>query len=153
MIYRTATENDFPQLAEMRWNFRQESGEEIAVVEKAEFIEKCLEFLRNEVENYTYWIAENNGEIVSHIFVYRIKLVPRPCRIKDSFAYLTNTYTKPAFRGKGIGAELLQRVIEWAKDEGFELLLVYPSEESLNFYGRLGFENDREVLKLVLRDY
>lgn len=153
MIYRTATESDFPQLAEMRWDFRQESGEEIAVIEKAEFIEKCLEFLQSEVENYTYWIAENDGEIISHIFVCRIKLVPRPCRLEDSFAYLTNTYTKPAFRGKGIGGELLQQVIDWAKDEDFELLLVYPSEETINFYGRLGFENDREVLKLVLRDY
>lgn len=137
----------------MRWDFRQESGEEIAVVEKAEFIEKCLEFLRNETNTYVYWIAENNSEIVSHIFVNRIKLVPRPCRIKDSFAYLTNTYTKPEFRGKGIGAELLQNVINWAKAEDFELLLVYPSEGSINFYRRLGFENDSEVLKLVLREY
>jgi len=153
MIYRTATEKDFPQLAEMRWDFRQESGEEIAVVEKSEFIEKCLEFLQNESTSFVYWIAENDGEIVSHIFVNRIKLVPRPCRIKDSFAYLTNTYTKPEFRGKGIGAELLQKVIEWAKDEDFELILVYPSEESISFYGRLGFENDKEVLKLTLRNY
>lgn len=153
MIYRTATEKDFPQLAEMRWDFRQESGEEIAIVEKAEFIENCLEFLQKESANYTYWLAENDGEIVSHIFVHRIKLVPRPCRIEDSFAYLTNTYTKPAFRGKGIGAELLRKVIEWAKGEDFELLLVYPSEESVNFYRRSGFENDDEVLKLVLRNY
>lgn len=153
MIYRIANENDFPQLAGMRWDFRQESGEEIAVVEKVEFLEQCLNFLYKESENYTYWIAENDGEIVSHIFVHRIKLVPRPCRINDSFAYLTNTYTKPEFRGRGIGAKLLQNVINLAKEEDFELLLVYPSEESFNFYGRLGFENDNDVLKLVLRDY
>lgn len=153
MIYRTAIEKDFLQLAKMRWDFRQESGEEIAVVEKAEFVENCLEFLHKESVNYVYWIAENDGGIVSHIFVNRIKLVPRPCRIEDSFAYLTNTYTKPEFRGKGIGGELLKNVIEWAKGEDFELLLVYPSEESVNFYERLGFENDKEVLKLVLREY
>lgn len=153
MIYRIASEKDFPQLAKMRWDFRQESGEEIAVVEQNEFIENCVEFLQTEAKNYVYWVAENDGEIISHIFVYRINLVPRPCRVKDSFAYLTNTYTKPKFRGKGIGGELLKTVIEWAKKEDFELLLVYPSEESVNFYGRLGFENDTEVMKLVLRDY
>lgn len=153
MIYRLADEKDFPQLAQMRWDFRQESGEEIAVVSHTEFIENCLEFLQNEAKNYAYWIAENDGEIVSHIFVHQINLIPRPCQIKDAFAYLTNTYTKPNFRGKGIGGELLKNVIEWAKDEDFELLLVYPSEESINFYGRLGFESDKEVLKLVLRSY
>ncbi|HRH45115.1 MAG TPA: GNAT family N-acetyltransferase [Pyrinomonadaceae bacterium] len=153
MIYRIANEKDFPQLAQMRWDFRQESGEEVAVVGQIEFIENCVDFLQTEAKNYVYWVAESDGEIVSHIFVYRINLVPRPCRVKDSFAYLTNTYTKSEFRGKGIGGELLKTLIEWAKAEDFELLLVYPSEESLNFYGRLGFENDKEVLKLVLRDY
>ena len=111
MIYRLADEKDFPQLAQMRWDFRQESGEEIAVVSHAEFIENCLEFLQNEAKNYAYWITENDGEIVSHIFVHRINLVPRPCRIKDAFAYLTNTYTKPNFRGKGIGGKLLQKTV------------------------------------------
>ena len=47
----------------------------------------------------------------------------------------------------------MQHVIDWAKEEDFELLLVYPSEESINFYRRLGFENDKEVMKLVLRNY
>ena len=153
MIYRLANEKDFPQLAQMRWDFRQESGEEIAVVTEAEFIEKCIEFLRREENNYLYWVAENKGEIVSHIFAHQINLVPRPCRVKDAFAYLTNTYTKPDFRRKGIGAKLLQTVIDWAKSEDLELLLVYPSEDSIVFYQRLGFENDAEMMKLILRNY
>lgn len=153
MIYRTANENDFPQLAQMRWDFRQENGEETAIVSKSEFIENCVEFLRKETKNYVYWIAENNGEVISHIFVQTINLVPRPCRLNDAFAYLTNTYTKPEFRSKGIGAELLNHVIDWAKTEDFELLLVYPSDEAINFYKRLGFENDSEILKLILREY
>jgi GNAT superfamily N-acetyltransferase len=153
MIYRLAHEKDFVQLAQMRWDFRQESGEEIAVIRVEEFIQTCLEFLRQQSGNYSYWVAESNSQIVSHIFVQRIALVPRPCRINDSFAYLTNSYTKPEFRGKGVGTELLKTVIEWAKVEDFELLLVYPSDEAISFYHRLGFENDREVLKLVLREY
>jgi GNAT superfamily N-acetyltransferase len=153
MIYRTATEKDFLQLARLRWDFRQESGEEIAVVGFDEFIEIGIAFFHSQAENYVYWIAETQGEIVSHIFVSKIALVPRPCRLEDAFAYLTNTYTKPRFRGKGIGAKLLERVIDWAKAEDLELLLVYPSDEAFNFYRRLGFENDKEVLKLVLRDY
>lgn len=153
MIYRIALEEDFSQLARMRWDFRQESGEEIAVVGFEEFLEICVAFLQNQAKNYTFWIAENDGEIVSHIFVNKIVLVPRPCRVKDAFAYLTNTYTKPEFRGKGIGAELLKNVVDWAQSEDLELLLVYPSDEAVNFYRRSGFENDEEILKLVLRDY
>ncbi|HQU85622.1 MAG TPA: GNAT family N-acetyltransferase [Pyrinomonadaceae bacterium] len=153
MIFRTANEEDFPFLAEMRWDFRQESGEEIAVVEKAEFIEKCIDFLEEKAQVYTYWIAEIEGKIVSHIFVHTVSLVPRPCKIEDAFAYLTNVYTKPEFRRKGIGAKLLDHVIEWAKTKDFELLLVYPSDEAIDFYKRFGFEKDAEILKLALRNY
>ena len=153
MIYRIAHEKDFLQLARMRWDFRQESGEEKAAAGFERFIEICVAFLQKQSENYVYWIAEIDGEIVSHIFVNSVSLVPRPCRLDDSFGYLTNTYTKPEFRGKGIGAKLLSEVIEWGKQMDFELLLVYPSDESVNFYRRSGFKDDREVMKIVLRDY
>lgn len=153
MIYRLAHQKDFARLAQMRWDFRQERVEKIAVVSFEEFIQACLEFLAQQIGNYYYWIAENKGEIVSHVFIQKIPLVPRPCRINDSFAYLTNTYTKPEFRSKGIGGELLKTGIEWAKGEEFELLLVYPSDEAISFYQRLGFENDKEIMKLVLREY
>ena len=153
MIYRIATEKDFAELAQMRWDFRQESGEETAVVGLEEFLAHCVVFLQKQTANYIYWIAENDGEIISHIFAHRVELVPRPCRIKDAFAYLTNTYTKPNRRGEGIGAELLKNVIDWARREDLELLLVYPSDEAVGFYRRRGFKNDEEVLKLVLRDY
>jgi len=153
MICRTAKKEDFPFLAEMRWDFRQESGAEIATVGKAEFIETCIDFLADQAHFYTYWVAEIDGEIVSHIFVNEVKLVPRPCRVSDSFAYLTNVYTKPDFRQRGIGAKLLNAVIEWSKTKDFEILLVYPSENSVNFYKRSGFQSDDEILKFVLRDY
>jgi GNAT superfamily N-acetyltransferase len=153
MIYRTATEKDFFQLARMRWDFRQESGQETAALSFEEFAEVCVDFLRNQAKNYTYWIAESEGEIVSHIFVSRVALVPRPCRTNDAFGYLTNVYTKPDFRGKNVGSGLLRKVIDWARAEDLELLLVYPSDESVNFYRRSGFKDDKEILKLVLREY
>src|SRR5215204_3044350 len=152
MIYRTVIEKDFLQLARMRWDFRQESGAETAALGFEEFTEACVDFFRNQAKNYTCWVAEKDGEIVSHIFVNRIALVPRPCRANDAFGYLTNVYTKPGFRGKNIGSELLRRVIEWARAGDLELLLVYPGDESVNFYGRAGFKEDREILKLVLRE-
>lgn len=153
MNYRLATEHDLAGLAEMRWSFRTEDGAGHAVIERAEFLEACIEFLRQGLAEgrWAYWIAERQGEIISHICVQRVGKVPKPERLGDEFGYVTNVYTKPAYRGQGIGTELMARVTAWARREGLDTLIVWPSEQSAGFYGRAGFSALNTVLELELR--
>lgn len=155
MKYRLAIEEDLSQLAEMRWDFQTEDETEKPIVEKTEFLEKCVEYLRQSFENgdWAFWIAEENGEIVSHIFVCKILSVPRPARLENLWGYLTNVYTKPDFRGKGIGAELLRQVKIWSIAQDFELLIVSPSDDSIKFYKRAGFAEQTDFYQLRLRDF
>jgi GNAT superfamily N-acetyltransferase len=150
-----ATDQDLAQLAELRWDFRDEDGTEQPVISRGEFIEACTAFLRRGLESgyHTYWIAEQEGEIISQVFVHRIDLVPRPCKVQDQFGYITNNYTKPVYRNKGIGSKLMKRVKWWARDEDLELLIVYPSERAVAFYERAGFCSDNDVMELKLREY
>ena len=155
MNYRLATVQDLMQLAELRWDFRMEDGDERPAVSRTEFIKACISFLKRGLENgyHICWLAEENGEIVSHIFVHKIDMVPRPCKIHDQFGYITNNYTKPAYRNKGIGSELMKTVVNWAQEEDLELLIVYPSERAEGFYRRAGFKVENEVMELRLRDF
>ena len=155
MQYRMATGKDITQLAKLRWDFREEDGSEHPVVGRGEFIVVCSKFLKRGLESgyHTYWIAEQAGEVISQIFIHRIDLVPRPCKIRDQFGYITNNYTKPEYRNKGIGSELMKRVKQWAKDEDMELLIVYPSEEAMTFYERAGFSAENDVLEITLREF
>ncbi len=155
MQYRLANEADLLQLAAMRWAFQTEDDVETPVVEKAEFLEKCVEYLRKSLEakDWAFWIAEQNGEIIAQIFVKTIVSVPRPARLENAWGYVTNVYTKPQFRGKGIGAELLQQVKLWAIEQNFEILIVSPSEDSVSFYKREGFAAETDFYQLRLREY
>jgi GNAT superfamily N-acetyltransferase len=155
MNYRIAKQEDFEQLARLRWDFRMESGEEKAAMSKAEFVEKCLEFFEKKSgsDYHFYWIAEENGEIIAQVFVHKIDMIPRPCKIDDQFGYVTNNYTKPEHRGQGIGSKLMARVIEWAQAEDLELLIVYPSERAVPFYERAGFRTENDVMELALREF
>lgn len=100
---------------------------------------------------WTHWIAEENEEIVSHISINHIRKVPKPNLFVDQFAYVTNVYTKPEYRGKGIGSMLMDCVIEWATDKSFELLIVWPSSKAINFYSRIGFKSENDVMELIIR--
>jgi GNAT superfamily N-acetyltransferase len=155
MHYRTADKDDLIQLAELRWDFRGEDDSERPVVSREAFIEACRAWLERGLESgyLTYWIAEQGGEIVAQIFVHRIDLVPRPCKIQDQFGYITNNYTKPAYRNQGIGSELMKRVKAWAQGADLELLIVYPSAEAVRYYERAGFRAENDVMELKLREY
>ena len=155
MNFRLAVKEDLSQLAKMRWDFQTEDETEIPVFEKEVFVEKCADFLSEcfDKGDWHFWIAEEDGEIVSHIFAKAIKTIPRPVRFDNGWCYITNVYTKPEFRGRKIGAELLQSVKIWAAEKDFELILVSPSDDSIEFYKREGFLPETEFYQLRLREF
>jgi len=90
------------------------------------------------------WVAEVEGEIVSVAFVAVIEKIPRPVEQLRWIGYLTNVYTTPAERGRGLGGRVLEAVTAWACDAGVELLVVWPSDASVGHYERHGFADRGE---------
>ena len=84
--------------------------------------------------------------IVSHVFVGTIEKIPREIVEHRAIEYLTNVYTRPEFRGRGIGGRVLDAVTTWALETDVELLVVWPSEASLSHYERHGFADRGEPL-------
>ena len=154
MDYGIASQEDLPKLARLRWDFRVEEDETPAVSQTT-FIQSCTDFLERgfEAGNWAYWVAKEEGEIVSHVFINTIRPVPRPCNLDDRYGYMTNVYTRPEYRNKGIGTELMRRAMQWAAEEGLELVIVSPSEESLPFYRRAGFSEETDFMQLRLKEY
>ena len=95
---------------------------------------------------WTIWLAEADGEIASHAYIGLIDKIPRPTRGSRWLGYVTNVYTRPEQRGRGIGTALLEQVTAWAVEHDIELLVVWPSEESVGFYERAGFVSGRDPL-------
>ena len=144
---RPATVADVPELAELRHAFTFE--------DPAQPVELCDDFEDAFAEivgtgitsgRWAVWVAEANGEIVSRVFVGLIDKIPRPIKQDQWLGYVTNVYTRPEHRGRGIGATLLDRVTTWAAAENVELLVVWPSDESIDFYERAGFSSGRDPL-------
>jgi GNAT superfamily N-acetyltransferase len=84
--------------------------------------------------------------IVAHAFVALLDKVPRPVETPRRIGYLTNVYARRSHRGSGLGGRLLEAVTGWAHASGIELLVVWPSEESISLYRRHGFASGEEPL-------
>jgi GNAT superfamily N-acetyltransferase len=153
--YRMATETDVDELAQMRWDFRLEEAPGTTIHDQASFLDACSAFLRQGLaeQRWTYWVAQHDSQIVSHIYIQRVPKVPKPNKLHDALGYVTNVYTRPAYRGQGIGTQLMTHVLQWAREHDLESLIVWPSETSVGFYERAGFRDKSDMLEYEVRPY
>ncbi len=152
MIYRLAVESDLPTLAGMRWDFRTELHGAPEGAVRADFVPACADFLREALASgrWAIWIAEEEGHILSHVYIQRVRKVPRPGKLFAEFGYITNVYTLPDYRSRGIGATLLAHVKEWGRREKLEMFILWPSRRAVPFYYRAGFRPSPEALECPL---
>ena len=145
-VIRQATLGDVDELAELRRAFTNEDPP--AGKPRGDFEDAFRAVVGGGLRDgsWVVWVAELEGEIIGHTFVAVVPKVPRPVETPDAIGYLTNVYTRPDHRGRGVGGKLLTATTEWAREHGIELLIVWPSEESVSLYRRHGFDSPGEPL-------
>lgn len=144
---RVASVDDVAELTELRRSFTFEDATDRQAV-RDDFEESFARIVGRGIASghWVVWLAEVDGAIVSHVFVRAIEKIPRPTFELGAIGYVTNVYTRPEFRGRGIGRRVLDAVINWALEADVELLMVWPSETSVDHYTRHGFADRGEPL-------
>ena len=155
MLIREATRQDAAALARMRWDFTAEDDfihpdatHEVYETGFAAFLDRALAS-----GQWAIWVVEHEERLVAHIFMQIIEKVPRPGREERRFGWITNVYTLPEYRNQGVGSRLMERVVEWAQAHNLELMIVWPTQRSVPYYKRAGFEYSIEVLQHPLDEY
>ena len=154
MELQLAREQDYIQLAELKWLHGEEDdldyGEKnLEGADKKLFGEEFVRFLQEHKE-YLIFVAADGDIVASAMFVYMIPKVPKPNGKAKYIAYLTNVFTRREYRNQGIGTELLTYIKGYLAEQKCELLFVWPSEKSMNWYERNGFCPENEILECVL---
>lgn len=136
---RLASASDGAALAALRWEFSHGDGGE-AEENRSEFHDRWTRFWEAAQERgWLVWVAERDGQLIGNMWLQLVEKVPRPGNQIRYLGYLTNVYVKPEARGQDVGSRILAEVIAWSKRENLELLFVWPSSESVEFYRRAGF--------------
>ena len=147
-----ATVADVEELARLRWRLYTEDAGPVGERLDA-YVERFSDFARTALadERWRAWIAIDTGRLVGALWRFAVPRVPQPGRGEPQpLAYVTNVYVEPAYRNDGLGARLLDHAVEASRAEGFSLVMVWPSDRSITFYGRAGFERGPDPLVLDL---
>jgi GNAT superfamily N-acetyltransferase len=83
-----------------------------------------------------FWVVTDAGRIVGSIGVERVDATS---------AELHRLYLDSDRRGQGLGEALVQRVVDWCREQGIGRLVLWSDtrfEHAHRLYRRLGFEQD-----------
>lgn len=92
--------------------------------------------------------AEKDSEIIGCGGVCFFREMPSPDNPSGSCAYLMNIYTRKAFRGKGVGRQVVGWLIEKARAEGITKIYLESSDGARSLYAGLGFVPMKNYLML-----
>ena len=154
---RLATPADVDAIAQHRARMFEEMGE--VPPEAFEILRtKSRERLRGLLTRGEYigWLAipaQNPETIAGRAGVQLREVLPHPLpdaregnKIADGrHAIILNVFTEPDWRRRGLAVLLLQTIIDWARAERLDRLVLHASEAGRSLYERLGFVGTNEM--------
>ena len=148
VAYRLANAEDAQKLSNLIWEHIEEFDQVDAAL-KDEYILTCQNHIKHRLDKDLYcYIAEEDGLIVSLIYILITQKLPKLGRPNASYARLSSVRTIPKYRNKGIGSILMDYIKNFCKEKNVEELIVWPSEKSVGFYESTGFSNENKVMEI-----
>jgi len=150
MYYRTASIEDIDMLVTLRLDFIKvyEDNEKYPEIK-----ENCYTYFNKAFTNDScdVILAEEDGTCIGTGIVFYYDSVPSPFNITGKNSYITSMYVEPSYRRHGIGAEILERVIECVKKRGVTVIFLSASEMGRPLYEKRGFADSKNGMLLDLR--
>ena len=145
---RAATHADAHALAHLRYEFRAAAGE--TVEGEREFVTRCAEWMAERLKMegaWRCWVAEDEAEIIGHIWLQLIEKIPNPSPEPERHAYITNLFVRERARGRGVGSALLTIALDCCAACGVHAIILWPTEKSRTLYLRHGFSAPADLFE------
>ena len=150
MIIRKATADDAKLLSEVRKLQLIDEGIDPNCdidSELSAFFKKWLES-----EDFIQLIAEEDRKLLSTAAVIYYDLPPSFTNKIGVRGYVTNVYTAPEHRRKGLSKMLLTKLLDDARSRGIKKLWLGASKLGRPLYEKLGFIQQESYMELTLKD-
>ena len=91
--------------------------------------------------------AEWDGTIVGCGGLCLYTEMPSPDNPDGTCAYLMNIYTREAYRGKGVGKEIVRWLVAYAEKQGITKIYLETSQSGRALYESIGFQDMKDYMK------
>lgn len=142
MIYRSAILKDIPQLVKLRKLMQCEVNIFDPSEVTTEFVAAIEEYFLKSLNDQSYYsaVAEVDGNLIAANGLVIYKKPPSITGPSGLVGYVTNVYTLPEFRGRGIAGELMKILIQFAKNANVAKLHLGATKAGRSVYERVGFK-------------
>ena len=147
VIFRKLTQNDLDIFIEMRINQLQEEGAD----SKLDLKPQLYCYYKKHLEDGTFisWVAIDNEKIVGTSGISFVEKPPYYSNPYGKIGILSSMYTLKEYRRKGIARELLDRVVNEAKDYGCGTVQITASDMGALLYTNYGFDKNDNFMQYI----
>ncbi|BBD08136.1 GNAT family N-acetyltransferase [Desulfovibrio ferrophilus] len=92
-----------------------------------------------------FWLAEDEARAVACGALSLYHLPPKPFSLKTPYAYLSSMWTEPEYRRQGVGRQIMELAVEFARQCGASHLSLHSTEAGRSVYSRFGFDPTNEM--------
>lgn len=154
VTYRKATHEDIESLVRLRLDYMAEDRGELDSDTTEAIVRQLRDYFARQLNNnFIAFLAEDNGQAVSTVFMAVAEKPANPSFISGKTATILNVFTYPGYRRKGIATRLLTMMIDEAKAMYISYLELSATDAGKPVYEKLGFVRKQSrytEMKLVL---
>ncbi len=149
---RAAGAADVETLVTLRLEMRRERESAQLSIPETEFAGLLREFFSTSLEkgNFVSFIAWDGETPAACSGLTLIEVPPSYGDLTGKKGYITNMYTRAAYRGRGIAGKLLDTLREYAVNAGCTKLELNASDAGYGVYKKYGFHDVSNEMELKL---
>lgn len=142
---------DIDTLIKLRFDYIS-TERELSTEDKSKLTPKLREYFKEYMtqENFTAYVMEIDGEIVSAAFLIIDERPPGLNNLNGRYGTIMNVFTYPEHRGKGYATSLMNNLIVDADNIFVSVLDLYSTKAGKRLYEKIGF---KEVGYSAMRYY
>ncbi|BBK28745.1 GNAT family N-acetyltransferase [Staphylococcus arlettae] len=150
MEMRIANKNDIETIIELRKAQLLDQGM-LPTVNIDDNMKQYFEEVFEKEHIYQIFLIDN-GEIVSTGAVVIQQIPPAYDNYTGQEGYITNVYTKQAYRGLGLGKQVIDQLIKQCKMLDVNVVNLKASSDGAHLYSKIGFFNNPTSMTLELAE-
>ncbi len=143
--YRKLTKNELTDFINMRIAQLKEEGAE----ETVDLVPYLQEYYSKHIDNGTFvsWLAFDGGQIIGTSGMSFVEKPPIFSCPNGKLGILSSMFTNPSYRRMGIAKELLDRVVNEAREYGCGVVQITASDMGVKLYTAYGFVHNNNFMQ------